>query len=602
MNLKSLEAKVQERKNFLKYLKMTFWGIFTLVLIFALIRFSELANLLAGVAILLIGMTNLSLGFKSFSGGLLEKILTHSTNTKLKSILFGAISTLIMQSSTLVSIISLSFLSAGLISLVAGVGIIFGANLGNTASSWLIVWLTRVNISILAIPLLVIGVLFFFQKDNMIKSFGNIFIGIGFFFLGVDYIKNGFNEFQDAIDLSYFDFTGFKGVLIFVGLGALLTGIIQSSTATIAIIVAALLTGQISFENSLAATLGTSVGGVVTAVLASLSTNVEGKKLAFANCIFNFTIAIIIILIFPYFIDFLNGMAKILNIENLALKMALFHTLFNLLGIFIFVLFIPQLVNFLNKIVKAPKDKNKDRPLYLEPSLLKFSDTAIEALQKESEHLYDNAYAIIAHAIGLSRKDIQSNKSFEEILQNKKWFSKNVDLDYLYQARIKVLFEAIIDFSTKAQIHIDDELKNHRIFTFKIAAKNLTEATKNLKLVQENIKKYSNCGNKDLALEYNKIRSNLGELLRSIQELRSVDDEKVYLIIKNLQKGKEILKEIDGLTLNNVEHLILVRKITTAEGISIINDTSFIAKIAKDLIDAVEIIFAREKVLWDDIN
>ncbi|HEC2767320.1 TPA: Na/Pi cotransporter family protein, partial [Campylobacter coli] len=92
------------------------------------------------------------------------------------------------------------------------------------------------------------------------------------------------------------------------------------------------------------------------------------------------------------------------------------------------------------------------------------------------------------------------------------------------------------------------------------------------------------------------------ELLRSIQELRSVDDEKVYLIIKNLQKGKEILKEIDGLTLNNVEHLILVRKITTAEGISIINDTSFIAKIAKDLIDAVEIIFAREKVLWDDIN
>lgn len=78
--------------------------------------------------------------------------------------------------------------------------------------------------------------------------------------------------------------------------------------------------------------------------------------------------------------------------------------------------------------------------------------------------------------------------------------------------------------------------------------------------------------------------------------------EKVYLIIKNLQKGKEILKEIDGLTLNNVEHLILVRKITTAEGISIINDTSFIAKIAKDLIDAVEIIFAREKVLWDDIN
>ncbi|EOI0718631.1 Na/Pi symporter, partial [Campylobacter jejuni] len=122
--------------------------------------------------ILLIGMTNLGIGFKAFSGGLLEKILAKSTDTKIKSILFG---TLIMQSSTLVSIITISFLSAGLISLGAGIGIIFGANLGNTASSWLIVGLTNIKISMLAIPLLIIGVLFFFQKDSVLKGLGNIF-------------------------------------------------------------------------------------------------------------------------------------------------------------------------------------------------------------------------------------------------------------------------------------------------------------------------------------------------------------------------------------------------------------------------------------------
>lgn len=137
-------------------------------------------------------MTNLGIGFKAFSGGLLEKILAKSTDTKIKSILFG---TLIMQSSTLVSIITISFLSAGLISLGAGIGIIFGANLGNTASSWLIVGLTNIKISMLAIPLLIIGVLFFFQKDSVLKGLGNIFIGIGFFFLGVDYIKSGFEKF-----------------------------------------------------------------------------------------------------------------------------------------------------------------------------------------------------------------------------------------------------------------------------------------------------------------------------------------------------------------------------------------------------------------------
>lgn len=100
---------------------------------------------------------------------------------------------------------------------------------------------------------------------------------------------------------------------------------------------------------------------------------------------------------------------------------------------------LPINCSFLNKIVKAPKDKNKDKPLYLDSSLVKFSDTAIEALRKENEHLYNNTYSIVAHAIGFSRKDIQSDKSFKEILENKKWFSKNVDLDYLYQTRIKVL-------------------------------------------------------------------------------------------------------------------------------------------------------------------
>ncbi|EHB4421901.1 Na/Pi cotransporter family protein [Campylobacter jejuni] len=113
-----------------------------------------------------------------------------------------------------------------------------------------------------------------------------------------------------------------------------------------AIIVAALLAGQISLENSLAATLGTSVGGVVTAVLASLSTNIEGKKLAFASCIFNFGIAFLIVLIFPYFIHFLNFLSIVLNIEDIALKVALFHTLFNLIGVVLFLFFTPQIVLF----------------------------------------------------------------------------------------------------------------------------------------------------------------------------------------------------------------------------------------------------------------
>lgn len=141
-------------------------------MLYFLVAFPEIAQILAGVAILLIGMMNLSTGFKSFSGGLLEKILTKSTDTRLKSIVFGVVTTMLMQSSTLVSVISISFLSASLITLAQGIGIIFGANLGNSAGSWLIVGLTSINISIFAIPLIVCGTVLNFQKIKFLKELG----------------------------------------------------------------------------------------------------------------------------------------------------------------------------------------------------------------------------------------------------------------------------------------------------------------------------------------------------------------------------------------------------------------------------------------------
>ncbi|TNB65384.1 Na/Pi cotransporter family protein [Campylobacter helveticus] len=588
----------EENKRDLRYLKQIIAIIFISILTYILIVYDEVANILAGVAILLIGMMNLSGGFKTFSDGLLEKILAKSTNTTPKSVIFGTISTIIMQSSSLVSIITISFLSAGLISLLQGIGIIFGANLGNSAGSWLIVGITSIKISTFAIPMLIIGVLLFFQKDVIFKGIGQILIGIGFFFLGVDYIKSGFEEVKEIFNLSRFNVEGMKGVLVFTALGAILTGVIQSSHATLAIIISALLSNQISYENALAATLGTSVGGVVTALLASLSTNIEGKKLALANCIFNFGIALIVLVIFPYFVIMVDFIAKFIGIspDNFALKTAVFHTLFNLIAVILFSLFIKNIVHFLDKYIKAAKDKNKDKALYLDPNLTRYPDTAIEALRKESEHLYNNTYAIIAHTIGFNRKDIRSNLSFSEIIKTKKWFKQNVDLDYLYQTRIKVLFEAIMEFSAKAQLHIKDEEKNERIFAFKIAAKNLTEATKNLKIIQANIKRNSASKNENLANEYNTIRKNLGELLRSVEELRLVEDEKAYLIIKNFAKAKEILKEIDNEALKKIETLLAENKITTAEGISILNDTAFIAKIAEEIIEAVEIIFAKEDI------
>ena len=585
-------------QNIRRYVLM----VVVIVLLYLLVVFPEVAKILAGVAILLIGMMNLSSGFKAFSGGILESILTKSTDTRLKSIIFGVVTTVLMQSSTLVSVISISFLSAGVITLAQGIGIIFGANLGNSAGSWLIVGLTSVNISVLAIPLIVCGTVLGFQKDNVLKGAGAILMGIGFFFLGVDYIKVGFESYKEIVDLSRFNFEGFKGVLIFVGLGALTTGIVQSSHATLAIIIAALLSGQIGFENALAATLGTSVGGVVTAVVASLSANIEGKKLAVANCIFNFTIAIIVIAAFPFFVDLVNIIAKVIGIAdtNYALKTALFHSLFNFIAVVLISLFIRQIVYILDKTIKAPRDRDMDAPLYLDSNIVEYPDTAIEALQKEAVHLYNNAYALVAHTIGFNRSDIRGKESFDSIVENKKWFSGDVDLDYLYKRKIKVLFDAIMEFATKAQKYVEDEEKQNRIYTFKVAARNITEATKNLKIIQANIKVYSKSKNPYLADKYNTMRKDLGMLLRSVEELKVMKDENAYLILKQLSASKDLPKEFDHKIMRDVENLITENKISVTNGTSILNDSAFIAEIALHMLEAICVIF--NKTEWKEFE
>ena len=165
----------------------------------------------AGVAIFLFGMLSSEEGFKTFSGGALERVLQNSTDKIYKSIGFGILSTTIMQSSSLVSILTISFLSVGLIGLSEGIGIIFGANIGTTTGAWLVAGLgLKVKISAYSMPMLVFGVIFIFQKSKVLKGIGYILTGLGFLFLGIHYMKDGFEAFKNTIDLSTYAVYGYK--------------------------------------------------------------------------------------------------------------------------------------------------------------------------------------------------------------------------------------------------------------------------------------------------------------------------------------------------------------------------------------------------------
>ena len=263
--------------------------------------FKEIA---AGVAIFLFGMLFLEEGFKAFTGGVLEGLLRHTTDRLWKSLSFGVVSTTIMQSSSLVSVITISFLGAGLIGLGEGIGIVFGANLGTTTGAWLVAGLgLKVKISAYAMPMLVFGIILVFQKNAAAKGVGYVLAGLGFLFLGIHHMKEGFEAFRDSIDLAAYAIPGIKGLIVFSLIGVAATVIMQSSHATLVLIITALAAHQITYENALALAIGANVGTTITAILGAMSSNVEGKRLAGAHLIFNVVTGVIAIVFIQQFLD-----------------------------------------------------------------------------------------------------------------------------------------------------------------------------------------------------------------------------------------------------------------------------------------------------------
>ena len=265
-----------------------------LITAFYVISEDNIKTILAGIAIFLIGMHFMEDGFKLFSGGTLEKVLKKFTSTSYKSVLTGFITTSIVQSSSLISVIVISFLSVELISLAKAMAIVFGANLGSTTTAWVVsAFGIKLKISLYAMPMIIFGVIFRFSKSTTYVGLGNILLGLGFIFLGISYMKEGFDTLSASIDLAKYSVGGYLGIFIYILIGAISTVIIQSSSATMAIIITALAGGNILYIDALSLAIGANIGTTVTAILGSLTSNQNGKRLAFGHFVFNISTGLI---------------------------------------------------------------------------------------------------------------------------------------------------------------------------------------------------------------------------------------------------------------------------------------------------------------------
>lgn len=567
-----------------------------LVLCYVFYMYNDSVEIIAGVGIFLFGMLTLEDGFKLLGGGVLEKIMKKATSNTLKSIAFGTFSTALMQSSTLISLFAISFVSAGIITLAQGVGVIFGANLGTTTGAWIIAGIgIKVDIAAYALPLIAIGVICLFVKDRILRGLGYVLVGIGLIFLGIYYIKEGFDTYKEMFDLKQYAVDGFKGVLVFTLIGILFTIVAQSSHATLVIVISALAVGQVTYENALAMAIGANIGSSITTAIGALNSNLNGKRLALAHIIFNGVTAVVAIVFINQILWLVNIISDFCGITDDMLKLAVFHTLFNLIGIFLMLPFIPRLIHLLFLIVRTKKDGDSGVPLYLETAALDYADTSLEVMRKEIRHLYNNAFGIIAHSIGFNRRDIKSFEALETLVRDKTMLKKDIDINELYENTIKPLDNAIVEFSIKAKMHMQSDKQSKEFFDLQLAVQNIVEAVKFMLLLQKNIQRHSLSDNKNLSGEYDSIRKSLARLLRSVEELKITPEDDNAQVIRKIEACREEFSYDDLYIVNKTEMLVYNQEITLAQSTSLVNDLSFVRTIATKLLQAVDCLYIRRE-------
>jgi phosphate:Na+ symporter len=558
-------------------------------LAYALWVSADFVEIAAGVSLFMFGMLCLEEGFKHFTGGPLETLLRLSTDRLWKSLGFGIVSTTLMQSSSLVSLLTVSFVSAEMISLGAGIGIIMGANIGTTSGAWLIAGLgLKVDIAAYAMPVMVFGVIFRLQRGKSLRASGSVLLGFAFLFLGIHYMKEGFEAFQGSFDLSAYAMSGLAGVLVYALIGTVITVVMQSSHATLLIIIAALAAQQVSYENALALAIGANLGSTVTIVLGSFSSNLGGKRLAAFHVLFNLATAVVAIACIDQLSVGVSWMAGTLGIgeQDYLLKLALFHSLFNVLGVIGFAAFVTPIETLLTRLILA-KPKGAEFPIYLSPSALETPATAVNAVRREVEHLMENACALVIHGISLRRSIIDGDMPLPQAIQQTLRIYP-IDVDDAYEEKIKTLQNEIIAFIATALTRETTREAAEGLYELRRASLDVVEAVKGMKHLHKNLRRYALSGNPAVRSCYDRIRLQLAELLRELRRiLREEPSAITVLSLDAIRLGqKRANKEIN----DQLDEMIRQRRIVPAVATSIMNDEEYAQGISFRLLDAVKVL------------
>ena len=578
--------------------------------------FTDILSLLGSLGFFLYGMKVMSDSLMKLAGDNMRNILATTTSNRLYALMTGFVITAAIQSSSATTLMVISFVNASLLTLTEAVGVIMGANIGTTVTAWLISILGfKVKMNAIALPLVGVGFLLSMSKEDMRRNWGLFIIGFSILFIGLQFLNDSVPDISSNPEalafLAEYTTKGYQSLLLFLAIGTILTLIVQSSSATMALTLLMTFEGWLPFDMAAAMVLGQNVGTTITANIAAIVANYNAKRAARAHLIFNLLGIVWILLIFYPFIGLIasivedmEGGSPFVSAAAVPIALSLFHTVFNVLNAAILIGFLPLIVRIVERMIPPVMEPEVefDEPKYLDESSLRYPQTAIKALTDESLRLLENsAYTVLTHGLRVHREDLESEQHIKEILKNSTKFPPHVDIDQIYNTKIKNIYSQILEYATELQSKFTlDEEAIETIRNTLVADRLLVQVVKRMKPLHKNIEHYMDSSNGAIRKEYNVLRHGILKVLREIKRIGPAENLPEHLEKLHLQREKA--KRLDVLLNGHVDELLIGGNISREMASSLINDSSNASRIIKNLVDIAVILYKPEDTLINKID
>lgn len=530
----------------------------------------DIWKFIAGLGMFLFAMNQLEYSLKSLAGRTFKLFLKHYTSNNFKSILSGAFVTAILQSSSVVSLITLAFVGARIISMKSALGIIFGSNLGTTFTGWIVALIGfKLDIESFALPMIGIGgiLMIVLSKQTKLMLLGQLFISFGFLFLGLDFMKVSVDVLAQEFDLSMF--SGYQP-WHFLIVGFVFTAIVQSSSASMVITLSALSSGIIPFSSAAAMVIGSDLGTTITALIGGMPGIPPKKRVALGHFIFNLITDVIAFACLGLLIKLITQGLGVID-ELVALVM--FHSMFNLLGILLFLPFINTFASFLEKRF-AKEDRHQG--IYIHNVSFDIVEVAIEALNKETQVLIQNSIHLM-------------KMPFESSSGNGDLRNKQIAFKERYHVIKRLEGEIFIFYNQLQKEQLDEELSsrlNQLILTIRYAL----HAVKGIKDIEPNIAELEHSSSSEMNSVFNLLNHHNSAFVSEIekivesQDLSSVfEDLAEQLIViqagydevlDRMNKEHKLFMKMEGLEISTI--LTINRELYSAYKSLIMSSASFL--------------------------